>query len=73
MAHWGDITKRFVADANPNRATRHVHDLANEKPSCTLQSIQWAGHLVQFDTEDAAIQEGYVPCLFCMPYDKNAS
>lgn len=73
MANWGTIDKRYVGDANPNRRIRHVHDVANEKPSCTLHAIQWAKHVVPFATKEEAAQAGYVPCVFCMPYEKGAS
>lgn len=63
---------RYLGDANKNR-TRHVHDLENVKPSCSLQSIRWAGNEVAFPTLAAAREAGYTPCLFCLPYEKGAS
>lgn len=66
------ITARYLGDASKTRV-RHVHDLENAKPSCSLQSIKWANHEVQFSTLKAATDAGYVPCLFCLPYEKGAS
>ena len=70
--HTHKYTQRYVGDANPIR-TKHVHDLDNEKPSCTIHSIEWRGNNVAFPTKDAAYAAGYVPCIFCMPYEKGTS
>lgn len=72
MAHWYEYSSRYVGDANRNRV-RHVHDLANEKPSCTLHAVEWARNAVPFATKHEAYAAGYKPCLFCMPFEKGAS
>jgi len=72
MYHWNEYSTRYVGDANPNRK-RHVHDLRNEKPSCTLHAVEWAGNAVAFPSREAAYRAGYTPCVFCLPYEKGAS
>ena len=72
MPHWNNYPTRYVGDANPNRR-KHVHDLANEKDSCTLHAVEWAHNTVPFTTKQEAAAAGYVPCLFCMPYERGAS
>ena len=71
MGHWGNYRTRYVGDANKNRK-RHVHDLANEKLSCAVHSIEWAKNVVTFATKEEALEAGYRPCLFCMPYEPGA-
>jgi len=65
-------TPRYLGDSNKNRLS-HVHDLDNRKPSCSIESIRWAGHDVAFRTREEAFAAGYVPCIFCLPYEKGAS
>lgn len=65
-------TARYLGDTNQNRV-RHFHDLENAKPACALQSVRWGGHDTPIATKDAALAAGFVPCLFCMPYEKGAS
>lgn len=72
MNHWHEYTTRYLGDANPNRR-RHLHDLTNEKKSCVLHAVEWSHNAVPFASRDQAYAEGYVPCLFCMPYEKGAS
>ncbi len=72
MTTWGNYKNRYLGDANPRRL-KHVHDLTNQKPSCSLVNTEWAGNEVSFPTKEAAFTAGYAPCLFCMPYEKNAS
>ena len=72
MYHWQDYPTRYLGDANPNRK-RHVHDLANEKTSCTVHAVEWAHNAVPFATKEQAYAQGYVPCVFCMSYEKKAS
>ena len=72
MYHWQDYPTRYLGDANPNRK-KHVHDLRNEKRSCTLHAVEWAHNAVPFATKGEAYKAGYVPCLFCLPYEKGAS
>lgn len=72
MYHWNEYPTRYLGDANSYR-TRHVHDLANEKKSCTLHAVEWARNAVPFVTKEEAYAAGYKPCVFCMPYEKGAS
>lgn len=72
MSHWNEYTTRYVGDANPKRR-RHVHDLSNEHPSCTLHAAEWAHNAVPFATREEAYAAGYAPCIFCLPYEKGAS
>ncbi|MBI5014279.1 MAG: hypothetical protein HZB55_02160 [Deltaproteobacteria bacterium] len=72
MDHWHEYSTRYLGDANPNRK-RHIHDLTNEKKSCALHAVEWAHNAVPFPTREAAYAAGYVPCVFCMPYEKGAS
>jgi len=69
--HWNQYPTRYVGDANPNRK-KHVHDLRNEKASCTLHAAEWAGNTVPFATRQEAYAAGYTPCLFCLPHEKGA-
>ena len=71
MSHWGNYPTRYVGDANKNRK-RHMHDLANEKNSCTIHTIEWAKNVVTFVTKEEALDAGYHPCVFCMPYEPGA-
>ncbi len=71
MTHWAEYTERFVADTNPYRQKR-VHDLENERPSCAVNAIEWAGNVRTFPTIAKAYDAGYSPCIFCMPREKNA-
>ena len=72
MYHWQNFSTRYVGDANANRI-RHVHDLTNEKRSCTIHAIEWARNAMPFATKDEAYAAGYKPCIFCMPYERGAS
>jgi methylphosphotriester-DNA--protein-cysteine methyltransferase len=49
-----------------------MHDLANEKNSCTIHTIEWAKNVVTFVTKEEALDAGYHPCVFCMPYEPGA-
>lgn len=71
MGHWHHYLTRYVGDANPNR-TKHVHDLANERVSCTLHAVEWASNAVTFASKEEAYRAGYAPCIFCMPHEKGA-
>jgi hypothetical protein len=71
MSHMGKYTERYVGDANPLRPKR-LHDLDNEKESCTLTATEWRGNEVPFATREAAYAAGYKPCIFCMPHEKGA-
>ncbi len=71
MARRRNYPTRYLGDANPNRK-RHVHDLANEKPSCAIHAIEWAHNAVPFATKEEAYAAGYTPCIFCMPYEEGA-
>lgn len=71
MSHQGKYDVRYLGDANPQRAKR-IHDLANEKETCAIPSIEWRGNVVPFSTREAAYAAGYKPCMFCMPYEKGA-
>jgi hypothetical protein len=64
--------QRYLADTNKNRL-KHFHDLENEKPSCALAGLAWAGHGVLYPTKEAALKAGFTPCIFCLPYEKGAS
>jgi hypothetical protein len=55
--HWFDYPTRYVADANPQR--KHVHDLANEQKSSTLQAVEWAKNTLPFATKEEAYAAGY--------------
>ena len=72
MQHWLNYPTRYLGDANPNRR-KHVHDLANEKPSCTVHAAEWGHNTVPFYSRQEAFAAGYAPCIFCMPYEKGAS
>jgi len=72
MSHWGHYSARYLGDANPNRTKRHVHDLANEQPSCTIHAVEWAKNAVTFSTRDEAYAAGFDPCIFCLPYERGA-
>ncbi len=71
MAHWNHYSTRYVGDANPNRK-KHVHDLSNEKASCTIHATEWAHNVRTFPTREAAYQAGYAPCVFCLPGEPGA-
>lgn len=71
MAAWHHYPTRYLGDANPNR-TKRVHDLTNEKPSCTIHAVEWAKNQVPFTTKEEAYRAGFAPCIFCLPYEKGA-
>jgi len=71
LAHWFEYPTRYLGDANALR--KHVHDLANEHPSCTIHAAEWAKNTVPFATKEEAYAAGYKACIFCMPHEKGAS
>ncbi len=71
MERWHHYSTRYLGDANPHRK-KHVHDLANEKPSCAIHAVAWAHNAVPFATKEEAYAQGYAPCIFCMPYEPGA-
>jgi len=72
MGNVGKDNRRYLGDANPGRK-KHVHDLLNQKTGCAVHAIRWADHGVPYRSYEEARRAGYLPCLFCMPYEKDAS
>jgi hypothetical protein len=61
MARMSD-GKKYLGD----RKTMEVHDLDNETEDCQIYKTIETGHMIVFDTIEAAYRIGYSRCNWCM-------
>jgi hypothetical protein len=60
--------ERYLANTNPSK--QEIHDLDNENVNCQIDEIIKAGHDKPYNSHNAANQDGFDNCAYCVGNSK---